>query len=128
MYYTELWYEKTDEGRIAVPYSFHKSIKRKLQYKRWLENMSSVMGCVELVYVPEEELLTTKWKYGILITNTDVLPDDSWCKSTFGIVPGYTSGNGPVANFGVKSTWQLMPMADGCTLEGQGQLINDKEN
>ena len=33
-------------------------------------------------------------------------------------VPGYTSGNGPVSAFGVKPTWQLLLMADGCTNEG----------
>jgi len=105
MNYNRLWHEKTDDGRIAVPYSFHKHFAKKFQFKKWLDNMSADLGCVQLVYVPEEELLTTKYNYGILITNTDYLPDDSWCKSTFGIVPGYTSGNGAVSQYGVKSTW-----------------------
>ena len=105
MQYNYLWHEKTDDGRIAVPFSFHKNFPKKYQFKQWLENMSADLGCLQLVYVPEAELLTTQYKYGILITNTDDTPDDSWCKSTFGIVPGYTSSNGAVTNFGAKSTW-----------------------
>ena len=40
------------------------------------------------VFVPEEELLTTEFENGILITNTNDTPDDDWCKSTFGIATG----------------------------------------
>ena len=47
--YTNLWNKNvTNDGKILIPYSFHKNFPKKFQFKKWMENMSADIGCVEL--------------------------------------------------------------------------------
>jgi len=63
------WNELTNEGKIAVPYSFHAAtVQYEAEIDAAMANLSKDIGCVEMVKVPHNELLTTSYTNGIMFT------------------------------------------------------------
>ena len=111
------WKERLPNGRIAIPFGFHKNFPSKDLFKKWLLHMNKDLGCVQLVHVPAEKLQTTHWTHGILVIHTNDLPNDNWCKSALGQRPGYTSDNGPIVLYGARAGWQLLLIVTGSKLQ-----------
>lgn len=105
------WWQVTSEGKVAVPWGFHKDFPDKPIFKKWFEELNKDLGCVELVFLEQKELEETKWENGILVT-FDSKWDDCW--TPFGMVAGSTGGKGQVTKYGVKPMWQLMRFCTEC--------------
>lgn len=79
------WWQKTDEGKIAVPWGFYKDFPDKMKFKEFVQELNKDLGCIELVFLEQKELSETKWENGILL-----MYDSTWddCWTPFGVVPG----------------------------------------
>ena len=109
------WWQETPEGKIAVPWGFYKNFPDKPIFKEYFEDINKDLGCVELVFLEQKDLLDTKWENGILVT-FDAKWDDCW--TPFGVVPGSTGGTGQITKYGVPPMWQLMRFSPKCLHKG----------
>jgi len=119
------WSELTNDGKIAVPYSFHSSV---LQYEADIDsamiNLSKDLGCMEMVKVPFAELLTNSWANGIMFTLASLTGGGCW--SALGLAPGFTGSNGDIELFGAKPEWQIISLdSEGCTGNAQPTLQHE---
>ena len=77
--------------------------------------MNRDLGCVEMVYVPYEELASTGYEYGLLFVHKDQTGRGG-CWSALGRRPGFTGGiaGGDMRTFGALRTWQLIQLEEMC--------------
>ena len=75
--------------------------------------MGKDLGCLEFVKVGNGELLSNPWTYGILFIDGISTPNRKGCYSALGRSPGYTGGNGNIADYGAKSDWQFISIWEG---------------
>ena len=121
------WNELTNDGKIAVPYSLHVEINEfyyEAKIDAAMARLSHDIGCVEMVKVPHDELLTTSYRNGLMFTWSSTTGGGCW--SALGLAPGFTGGNGDIEDLGAKPEWQIISL-DGAGCSGTSEATLQHE-
>merc|ERR1712048_41639 len=113
----KMWHAEDTDGKIAIPFSFHRSFPENDQEKviKAMKRLNDDLGCLKTIYVPKEDLLDATrnpWKNGIFFVWGSIGWSSCW--SYVGLAPGYSGSWITMADHGAPDSWQFIALDKSC--------------